>query len=105
LELPQRKWQAKEFLLSKKNSKGTLYFISNFSQKFQEGNLLLGAKGEAVEIYDPSIKQKYISLNKKGAYTEIKLALLAGESRFVQFFDKKPAQIIAKNITAQPTTK
>jgi hypothetical protein len=52
-----------------------------------------------------SIKQKSISLNKKGAYTEIKLALLAGESRFVQFFDKKPAQIIAKNITAQPTHK
>lgn len=92
--------------IKKKNNKGTLYFISNFSQKFQEGNLLLGAKGEAAEIYDPLHQTKEsLSLNKKGAYTEIRLALLAGESRFIQFFDKKSTPTITKNKTTQPTHK
>ncbi|MDI9873977.1 glycosyl hydrolase [Flectobacillus rivi] len=92
--------------IKKQNAKGTLYFISNFSQQFQEGKVLLGAKGEAVEIYDPLHQTKqYIPFSKKGAYTEIKLALLAGESRFIQFFDKKPAQAIAQNTTAQLTHK
>jgi hypothetical protein len=31
--------------IKKQNAKGTLYFINNFSQQFQEGKVLLGIKG------------------------------------------------------------
>ncbi len=76
--------------IRKKNTQGTVYFISNFSQKFQTGTLSLQAQAKAVSLYDALHDEQHFVpfTHKKAGQTTISLRLLPGESVFVQLYDK-----------------
>jgi alpha-L-rhamnosidase len=69
----------------KKTENGTLYFVVNHEQKFENGTIQLQAMGNSVIVYDPlkevqkSILPKKISENT----LEIPLRIASGESRFI----------------------
>lgn len=79
--------------IRKKNAKGTIYFVSNLGNQFQQGKVQLATSAQAVRIYD-ALHQKSGLVNFKRIASnliEIPLTLYGGESVFVEALHVKPA--------------
>ncbi len=82
--------------IRKKNKLGTLYFIVNQHQKFSAGTIQLNTKAQAIQVFDPLHERKgFVDFRKtKNNRIEFSLNLQAGESVFVQIFDKMQSKKI-----------
>lgn len=93
--------------IRKTNANGTLYFISNFDQKFQHGNITLKTNAQAVELFDAVNNRKgFVPFKRIDANTiSINIKLLAGQSLFIQTFKQahQGAKWIDSNLPAQQT--
>ena len=75
--------------IRKKTEKGTLYFVTNLGNQFQQGKIQLASPAQSVRIYDP-LHQKGGLVKFKKISTqliEIPLKLYGGESVFIETFD------------------
>ena len=81
--------------IRKKNSKGTIYFVSNLGKQFQQGNIQLATSAQAVRLYDPlHQKSTWVSVKKiSNNLIEIPLSLSGGESVFIETFNQKPQNV------------
>lgn len=81
--------------IRKKNANGTVYFVSNLSNQFKQGNIRLATTAQAVRLYDAlhqtSIWVKVKKINNN--LIEIPLSLFGGESVFIETFRQKPAHV------------
>ncbi|MBA4852690.1 glycosyl hydrolase [Emticicia sp. BO119] len=79
--------------IRKKNTTGTIYFVSNLGNQFKQGNIHLAIPAQAVKIYDPlHQKSMWVNVNKINTnLIEIPLALAGGESVFIEAYNQKPS--------------
>ena len=76
--------------IRKKTKTGTLYFIANQNQLFQNGTISLATAAEAVRLFDPLHQtQRFINFKKIDKnHIEIPLELQSGESVFIETYNK-----------------
>lgn len=79
--------------IRKKNANGTVYFVSNLGNLFQQGNIQLATSAQAVRLYDPlHQKSSWVGVKQISSnLVEIPLSLFGGESVFIETFNQKPA--------------
>ncbi|MFA6128172.1 MAG: glycosyl hydrolase [Bacteroidales bacterium] len=72
--------------IRKRNNNGTVYFITNLSNQFYEGNISLSVKSEYIEIFDPLNLKKGFIQNPDPFF----LQLPPGKSCFIKTYMTKP---------------
>ncbi|RFS14288.1 glycosyl hydrolase [Emticicia sp. C21] len=81
--------------IRKKNSNGTVYFVSNLGNQFQQGNIQLATSAQAVRVYDALHQKSTWVIVKRisNNLIEVPLSLFGGESVFIEAFNQKPANV------------
>jgi hypothetical protein len=75
--------------IRKKTTKGTLYFISNLSGRFKQGNIRLAVNPKTLKFYDPLHDREGMQNFKVlgPQLVEVNLQLAPGESIFIEALD------------------